>query len=262
MRIGEAGARLQTRTTLLLLFLLLFLSLDFTLVLQCVFIDVHEIVPRSRITPNATTWFVRTSACAAKERGQILSWNILKQNWLVVRAEDADFGARSLIQEALDHSIECHETVWCIHNVDLAHSLRVVILGHLGAQLEQVHAVTRGELGHTSVRQIEYLAVSLIRTPPQSLHHRVVEVLVLFELPGNLTNHSFGSCCSEESIEVTNANLANEDGLARIVGLVEPVRQSSLTLFKLREVPRFEQGVNLVLSAPLRKVLQHRLHFC
>lgn len=90
-------------------------------------------------------------------------------------------------------------------------------------------------------------------------HGREDVVLKLFHLIDDIPDDSLLSCCSEKCIEIYHTNATDVDRSSFFVMLVKTVRKGRLEGSLFRKLPCVHQILNVFISVPLGKVLDHCL---
>ena len=114
------------------------------------------ILPRAHITQFTTSLAL---ASAAEFLGEVLHGNLLQKFLLVARAQDVDLVDGDGVQEALDDIEDAAEAPGGVDEVQLAQSLRVVVLRDAGGLLQvSVHG---GDAGDPDTLQVHDRAAGL-----------------------------------------------------------------------------------------------------
>ena len=161
-------------------------------------------------------------ALATELLGEVLLGDLLKQLFLVSAAQNVDLGHSHRVQEFLDHAEGARETPGRVDDVQLAQSLRVVVLAD-GRSLLQIsvgaahHSDANTLEVHDGARSLEQVS-GLARTGGQT---RVGHLLVLHDKVGQ---HALVGGDLAHGVEVDLAELLNVERPAVLVGLVVVLR--------------------------------------
>lgn len=148
-------------------------------------------------------------ASTTESLGQAVGGNVLEQLLLVTAAENVDLLNRDGVDPALDDGPDSGETPWGVDDEQLAQTLGVVVLGHVGGRLQV--AVHGGGLAQTNALEVHDRAASLEQVARFAGASRQTGVGDALVFDGQVGQHTFRGGDLVQCVDIDIAKLLNVD---------------------------------------------------
>lgn len=214
--------------------------------------DVLSVSPRTVISKLDTALAL---ALAAKLNRQVLDGDLLEQLRLVLRSENKDLGNGDGIKETLDQGKDGSKSKGSVDEVELAHSLGVVVLANVGG-LTDVGVDLGGSRQRNSL-EIHDGARGLHKVSLQTRAGRKSVASKRLVLPDQVLEHLFLSSDLVHFVDLDSTELLNVDWSAVLVGLVVILGVVLRDLLLLIVVEIVQNSVGAKLLAPFLALDKH-----